>query len=147
MENNLSPERWCQIAYAVFDRYVTKRMIETNFVVTEEGIDDQDLHNMAAQMNCEPGPLRAAVVNACSRVTREHLSIPISQEKEMTIMKAATKLYLQETSVSLINFKREFGKVVHELNHKNIGLHIATEELKAFVGPIHAEVIAEFYGL
>lgn len=147
MEAITSPARWRQIAMATFDRYVTKRMIECNFVITEDGIDEQDLCNLATQMKCKPGPLKITIANACYRITKEHQSLPISQEEENEVMKAAAKLHLQEISVSLMNFKREFGKVVHELNHKNSGLHTNIDELKAFVGPIHAEVIAEFYAL
>lgn len=147
MEVHLSPERWRQIAVANFDRYVTKRMIEPNFVVNEEGIDDQDLCNFAKQIECDPKNLRAAVANSCARISREHLVIPISDEDEKAIMKSTAKLHLKEISVSLINYKREFGRVVHELNHNNIGLHITVEEMKAFVGPLHQEVITEFYFL
>lgn len=147
METNLSPERWRRIALASFDRFVTDRMIKKNFVVTNNGINDQDLCNFAKQINCDPGMLRAAVANACSRIAKEHLWIPISQESEAEIMKASAKQHLKEISVSLLNFKREFGKVVKELNKENSGLHISVDELKAFVGPIHAEVIAEFYKL
>lgn len=147
MEANLSPERWRQIAIANFDWYVTKRLIEPNFVVNEEGIDDQDLCNLAAQIKCDPGKLRAAIVNSCARISKEHLVIPISDEDEKVIMKAAAKLHLKEISMSLINYKREFGRIVHEFNHKNIGLHITVEEMKAFVGPLHQEVITEFYFL
>ncbi len=147
MEKNFSPERWRRLAAAVFDRYVTSRMIEGGFIVTEDGVDDQDLCNFAKQIGCTPGALRAAVVNACSRITKEHLCMPISPEDEADVMKATTKQHLKEVSVSLLNFKRGFGKVVQELNHKNIGLHTNVDELKAFVGPLHAEVIAEFYEL
>ncbi len=121
-------------------------MIKNNFIVTN-GINDQDLCNFAKQINCDPGALRAAVVNSCSRIAKESLRIPISQEAEVEIMKAAAKQHLKEIPVSLLNFKREFGKVAYELNQTNIGLHITINELKAFVGPIHAEVIAEFYKL
>ncbi len=147
MENPLSPERWRQIAAATFDRYVFNRMVVVNFVVTDDGIDDQDLCNLATQMKCKPGPLRIAVANACYRLTKEHRSLPISKEDENEVFKLAAKLHLQEISVSMLNFKREFGKVAQELNKKNSGLHVSVEELKAFVGPLHAEVIAEFYGL
>ena len=147
METKHAPERWHQIATAVFDRYVMKRMIEVSFVVTEDGIDDQDLCNFAKQVNCDPGLLRAAIVNSCSRMTRECLTIPISTENEKAVMIAAIKQNLREISVSLLNLKREMGKVTQELNHKSIWPHITTPELKKFIGPLHAEVVTEFYEL
>ena len=141
----MSPERWNQLARAIFDRYVNSKMVENNFVVTDNGIDDQDLYNFAKQIGCEPGALRAAVVNACSRITKEHLWLPISKEKELFVTRAVIKQSLKEIPVSLVNFKREFGKIVTELNKKNIGLHTNIEELKAFINPLHIEVVLEFY--
>ena len=143
----ISQKRWSQLARASFDRYVNKRMVDGNFIVTDDGIDDQDLHNFAKQIDCEPGVLRAAVVNSCSRITKENLWIPISQEKELLVMKAAIKQYLREISISLLNFKREFGREIIEINKNNIGLHTNIDEFKNFIGQLHAEVIAEFYGL
>lgn len=145
METNLSPERWRRIALAAFDRFVSNKMIEKDFVVTDKGINDQDLHNLASQMKCEPEPLRIAIINSCYRIAGENKSHSIPQEEENVVIKAAAKLHLLEISVSLLNFKREFGKVAKELNCKNNGLKTSINELKAFVGPIHAEVIAEFY--
>lgn len=147
METRMSPERWNQLARASFDRYVNSRMVENNFIVTDDGIDDRDLCNFAKQIDCDPGTLRAAVANACSRITKEHLWLPISQEEEKIVMKTVLKQHLREISTSLLNLKREFGKVVQELNHKNVCLHTNVDELKAFIAPLHLEVMAEFYFL
>lgn len=138
-------ERWKQIATAIFDRYVSKRMIGLNFIITEDGIDDQDLSNFAKQLDCKPGILRAAVVNSCSRITGENLNLPISLEDENSVFEKTIKHQLKEYPLSLLNYKREFGKAVHELNHTKAGLHVNVDELKSVIGPLHLEALTDFY--
>ena len=146
MEKSLTPKRWHQIAVAIFDCYVANRMIENDFVVTEKGINDQDLCNFAVQAECEPGSLRAAIVNSCTRIAGDHFNIPISEEKEKKVLEAVIKMYLKEVPLSLINYKREIGKIISKIK-KNSAINVTVEEFKTFIGPLHQRVIVEFYNL
>jgi len=147
METSLTPKRWHQIAVAIFDCYVANRMIENDFVVTGKGINNQDLCNFAAQAKCEPGILRAAIINSCSRIADSHFNLLISEKKEKEILESVIKMYLKEIPISLINYKRMIGKVVKETKGTGIKPRITIEEFKAFIGPLHQKVIVEFYNL
>ena len=90
--------------------------------------------------------MRAAIVNSCTRIAGDHFNIPISEEKEKKVLEAVIKMYLKEVPLSLINYKREIGKIISKIK-KNSAINVTVEEFKTFIGPLHQKVIVEFYNL
>lgn len=143
----MEAKRWYQIAVANFNRYVQKRLVETCYVVNDDGIDERELGCLAGQMNCDPIKLHQVLAISLGRITRNPVEIKISEDDEVIVMKQAAKLHIKESAVSLINFKREFGRILQELNHHNSGLHISKGELYEFIKPLYIEAVEETFSI
>ena len=161
METTLPQERWRQIVIALFDNYVSKNLTEPSWIVTNDGIDKRDLSRLAKTLECDPVKLRSVIVASLIRTTRnnnllvsevcedgEKEAIPfldISLDEEIKIITIVIKFNIKESSLSLVNLKRKFGKLPHDLNHKNIDLKITLEELGNFIKPFYKEAIDETF--
>lgn len=143
----MEAKRWREIAIANFDRYVTKRLIEPSYVVSSEGIDPRELGCLAIQMNCLDNKLHESLVVSLGRISRNPVKVDISTEDEETVIRQAAKLHIKESAVSLLNFKREFGRIIKELNHSNSNLHVTKEELYEFIKPLYLESVEEIFSI
>jgi|GEM_PF-3271576 hypothetical protein len=161
MEASLSQERWQQIAIAMFDNYVAKNLTETSWIVTNEGIDKRDLSRFATTLGFDPVKLRSTIVASLIRTDRnENLSVHdvhedgekeeipflnISEDEETEIIIAVLKFNIKESNLSLFNLKRKFGKMPHDLNHRNTDLKVTLEDLADFIKPLYKVVIDETF--
>lgn len=140
---SLSPERWRQIALANFDRYVKQRLIETSYVVTDDGIDERNLCCLADEAKCNVDNLQKTISNSLNRINKNHLPTTILETDENDVMIALAKLHIKEYAGSMLNHKREFGRILKELNHYNFGLHVSTDEFISFIKPLYLAAIEE----
>ena len=147
METNLSPTRWREIALANFDRYVKKRLIENCYVINDDGIDDRELGCLANQMNCDPIKLHQVIAISLGRIAKSPVDMKISNEEELLIITKAAKRHIKESTTPLLNFKREFGRMVQELHHQNLDVKITREELLAFFKPLYLEAVEEIFSI
>ena len=159
METNLSPERWRQIAIAHFDHYVSKRLTEPSWIVTNDGIDKRELSCLAKSVECDPMKLRSVIVASLIRTNRnnsvslnevqedgekeEITFLEIPETEEIEIIVAVIKFNIKESIVSLANLKRKLGKMPHELNRQNTDLKTTVQELGNFIRPLYKEAIDE----
>lgn len=139
-------QRWRQIAKAFFDDYVRNNIMEK-----KEGIINLHIVNLRAitslsgEINCQQDLLQKIVfasfqrINACTVIDR------IKNEKENEIMSSIIKLTIKETTIPLRDFKREFGNFATELNRRNSGLNLNTQELMRFIKPLYLETVEEIF--
>ena len=148
METTLIPERLRQIAAANFDRYVFKRLVEQEYVVHDDGIiDERELNSLAALAGCNSDKLHSTIVISRGRITKTDVRPKISHEEEYYIMIAIAKLHIKQTTASMINYNREFGKIVSELNHHHSELRVTLKELTEFIKPIYFEAVSEVFAV
>jgi hypothetical protein len=159
MKTTLSPGRWRQIAIACFDYYVSTRLTEPSWIVTNDGIDKRDLGCFAKSIKCDAVKLRSIIVSSLIRTDKncnpsmnevqedgevEEITIlSVSEKDEEEIMKTAIKLDIKESVVSFINVKRKLGKMPQILNHRNSDLKTTAQELSSFIIPLYKEAIEE----
>jgi hypothetical protein len=159
METNLLPSRWRQIAIANFDYYVSTRLAEPSWVITNDGIDHRDLCNLAEATGCNAEKLCSLIVASLIRSTKNDqlilneiqedgekkqiILITFSEKEEDDIIKKILKFSIKESTISLPNVKRKLGHMPHILNHQNANLKVSIQELSVFIKPLYKEVIDE----
>lgn len=151
-KKKMTKKRWREIALANFDRYVTRRLINPCYVIhveedSEEIINKRELGCFAKEMNCDPVKVKKVLIISLGRITKNTLTIRTTNKEEALITRAAAKLYIKENAVSMFNFKREFGRIIQDLNHHNAGLHISKEELYEFIKPLYLEAVEEIFSI
>jgi hypothetical protein len=137
-------DRHYQIATALFDDYVYKRILNCFYVISEGGnFDERELGCLAVQMGVDTNKLHHAISLSCGRIAKESVPVHISKEDELEIMKQAAKLRIRQSNIILDNYKRELPRLVKEINHSHFELKITVNEVKAFIKPLFIEVIEE----
>lgn len=142
---NLLPERRRKIAMANFDRYVHQRLIEACYVITDDGIDERAMSCLAKQVGCNPDRLHETIVNSLNRINKDDFLMAIKPEEEDRVMMLVAKLHIKESTSPMLNYKRDFGRILRELNHCNFDLNITMEELISFIKPLYLEVVEEIF--
>lgn len=142
METN--EERYFQIAAALFDDFVFKRIISCYYVINEEGhFDDRELGCLAEQMKVSSSNLHHAISLSLGRISREPIISNLSKEEELKVMIQAAKLRIRQSNIILDNYKRELPRLVKEINHSHFELRLTVNEVKTFIKPLFIEVIEE----
>lgn len=142
---NMSDERKKQIAEAVFDRFIRRK-----FVVLEEigfEIKIKEINDLAGKIGCVIDSLHLSIRTSRARINRVKVLPQQPQKDELNILFSTVKLEILESCISPKNYKREFSKIVFELNNQNPGLKLTTKELLNFIIPSYVEMVKETFGL
>lgn len=136
-----------RINEVLFDYFVSKYILPTEGIISEEGvIDNRFLNGLAKQMgDCNSHALRLSIQASCARITGLPTKKIIPKEEEEKVMWAAAKFRIVSNKQPLKNYKRGFGNLAAELRKQAPRARITTEQLLQFAHPIYLEIIEEMF--